>query len=111
MQTVFVVFGEALSLIDIATLVLLSFIVGWRTRRTNRKLILSFSVGMTAILVATAINAVLATGLGDLKLLFNLLLSIELGRIVLFCVASGLAISVAQIIKSSFSGRRLFSKK
>ena len=111
MQPLISVLGETLTGLDLLILVGLSFLTGWRTRRLNRTLLFSVVIGLLSVVSSSFINGIIMAGADDPMFLLNLVLSIELGRIMLFCVASALVIAVAQFIKNNFGGRRLFSKK
>ena len=111
MQPILSFLGQTLTGIDLLILVGLSFLTGWRTRRVNRTLLFSVIIGLLSVILSGLITGIVRTGADNPMLLLNLVLSIELGRIMLFCVTSAVAIAVAQFIKNNFGGRRLFSKK
>lgn len=110
MQPIITVLGENLTGLDLLILFGLAVTTGWRTRRINRTFLFSVIIGLTSVVSSSFINGIIISGLSDPMFLLNLVLSIELGRIILFCVSSAIAIAIAQFMKNNFGGRRLFSK-
>jgi hypothetical protein len=105
--------GGLPSIIDWGAIVALSVLTGWRSRRKGRIFLLASFVGLLAILLATTadivIRAYTTSYIFDLDRLAQAILSISLGRTLLFCILCAIAIPLFRSVLNQIRQKRLFS--
>ncbi|MDC0131333.1 hypothetical protein OAI46_06555 [Alphaproteobacteria bacterium] len=101
------------SIIDWGAIIALSFLTGWRSRRKGRVFLLASFVGLLANLLATAADIIIRANttsyVFDLDVFAQAIMSITLGRTLLFCLICSISIPIFRSILNQIRHKRLFS--